>query len=70
MTKGKLTELLNKYHAGDRVTLKPAFKTSSIGYKEMCGKTLTIKEIFPQYQGACSFEESEDDSLFRLQDLQ
>lgn len=70
MTKGKLMELLEKYHVGDRVTLKPARRNSSFGYKEMCGRTLTIKEIFPQYQGACSFEESEDDSLFRLQDLQ
>lgn len=55
--------------AGDKVIMKPTRSTSSTGYAVTAGKILTIKEILPQYAWACTFEETDADTLFRMQDI-
>lgn len=58
------------YKAGDKVIMKPATKRSSVGYEKVGGKTLTIKEIFPQYAWTCTFEEiDEEGTIYRMKDI-
>lgn len=58
------------YRVGDRVILKEASKRSTIGYADLTGCVLTIKEILPQYNWSCSFEEdTEENRIFRLKDI-
>jgi hypothetical protein len=58
------------YKVGDRVIMKPARPNSSIGYKNVCGRVMTIKEIIPQLDWACTFEEQdEENTVYRMKDI-
>lgn len=58
------------FKVGDKVRMKPARKNSTISYKAVGGKVLTIKEIFPQLAYSCTFEEiDEPNTVYRLQDV-
>lgn len=58
-------------NVGDKVRMKPARKDSSLGYKQVGGKVLTIKEILPCFDWACRFVEiDEEHTVYRMKDIQ